>query len=624
MKSYLFLFTIGPVQSFIAQARKTQDLFGGSRLLSDLCRIGARAFERYGTSAKGEIIFPSIQSASIPNRFMGKIDLEDDEQQAVGKAVQTAIEAAWMDIAKTALEKFGFDIAQEPFLEMQLSQHLEIHWAAHSLPDAQAESYRLGYRKLVQNLNANKLVRPFEQNIFGQGESGRKCSIDGERNVVIYRKTQSQENESISVLQDKFLFSRNNRVVEYGGKTGVALRFLQPGEGLSAVSITKRCYPNFEKTQFGSTANVALLQTLKVCTSNAGDSALFTQYAQLFDKEDDVFSMNGQLLYEDNLTPEYFRKQGIKPDKLKKAKEQQKILSDVLKKNGRSWDKYYAIIVSDGDQMGAWWSGQNLQPEAVLSDFHKDLSYKLALFAAHVTKEIEANDLGKVVYAGGDDFLGMFPLQHLFTVLFMLRNQYHEIVHKPLEGYRAAGANLTFSTGVSIAHYKEPLSLVLTKARKLEKEAKNWRSPAKNCFALGVIPGSGQITETVLPFEHLEMMHHIYDALSADFSSAFITKLRMECNTLMGREGKHALPKALSTQVIPQLVKRYIDRACNLAAGNDKLDKIKADAILNLQAQVHHLSEIIGFNAMLDTLEIIDFMERQTRLQPIQLSAPSL
>ena len=27
---YLFLFTIGPVQSFIAQARKTRDLYAGS------------------------------------------------------------------------------------------------------------------------------------------------------------------------------------------------------------------------------------------------------------------------------------------------------------------------------------------------------------------------------------------------------------------------------------------------------------------------------------------------------------------------------------------------------------------------------------------------------------------
>lgn len=36
MKNYLFLFTISPVQSFISQARKVQDLAAGSKLLSDL------------------------------------------------------------------------------------------------------------------------------------------------------------------------------------------------------------------------------------------------------------------------------------------------------------------------------------------------------------------------------------------------------------------------------------------------------------------------------------------------------------------------------------------------------------------------------------------------------------
>ena len=33
---YLFLFTIGPVQGFIAQARKTRDLYAGSAILGEI------------------------------------------------------------------------------------------------------------------------------------------------------------------------------------------------------------------------------------------------------------------------------------------------------------------------------------------------------------------------------------------------------------------------------------------------------------------------------------------------------------------------------------------------------------------------------------------------------------
>jgi len=39
MNKYLFLFTISPVQSFIAQARKTKDLYDGSKLLTDLIKV---------------------------------------------------------------------------------------------------------------------------------------------------------------------------------------------------------------------------------------------------------------------------------------------------------------------------------------------------------------------------------------------------------------------------------------------------------------------------------------------------------------------------------------------------------------------------------------------------------
>jgi len=38
--THLFLFTIGPVQSFIAQARKVQDLAAGSQMLSDFFLLG--------------------------------------------------------------------------------------------------------------------------------------------------------------------------------------------------------------------------------------------------------------------------------------------------------------------------------------------------------------------------------------------------------------------------------------------------------------------------------------------------------------------------------------------------------------------------------------------------------
>ena len=39
---YLFLASIGPVQSFIASARRTRDLWFGSMLLSELAKAAAK------------------------------------------------------------------------------------------------------------------------------------------------------------------------------------------------------------------------------------------------------------------------------------------------------------------------------------------------------------------------------------------------------------------------------------------------------------------------------------------------------------------------------------------------------------------------------------------------------
>jgi len=60
---HLFLFTISPVQSFIAQARKTQDLYAGSRILSELMKFAHKYITDNDKNA--EIIFPQITNDKV-------------------------------------------------------------------------------------------------------------------------------------------------------------------------------------------------------------------------------------------------------------------------------------------------------------------------------------------------------------------------------------------------------------------------------------------------------------------------------------------------------------------------------------------------------------------------------
>jgi CRISPR-associated protein Cmr2 len=54
MKSHLIAISIGPVQDFIAAARRTRDLWFGSHMLSEIAKAAALAVHNAG----GELIFP--------------------------------------------------------------------------------------------------------------------------------------------------------------------------------------------------------------------------------------------------------------------------------------------------------------------------------------------------------------------------------------------------------------------------------------------------------------------------------------------------------------------------------------------------------------------------------------
>jgi hypothetical protein len=82
--------------------------------------------------------------------------------------------------------------------------------------------------------------------------------------------------------------------------------------------------------------------------------------------------------------------------------------------------------------------------------------------------------MGRTVYAGGDDFLGFVNLNSLLTVIEDLRKLFNELVNLPLKQFKNKyGETISFSAGICVAHYKEPLSIVLQQARLAQKIAKS-------------------------------------------------------------------------------------------------------------------------------------------------------
>jgi CRISPR-associated protein Cmr2 len=63
--TFLFIATIGPVQPFIASARRTRDLYLGSTLLSELSKAAARKIAEQGDGRVYFVSFPNHRFSEV-------------------------------------------------------------------------------------------------------------------------------------------------------------------------------------------------------------------------------------------------------------------------------------------------------------------------------------------------------------------------------------------------------------------------------------------------------------------------------------------------------------------------------------------------------------------------------
>lgn len=608
MTNHLLLFTIGPVQSFIAQARKTQDLFAGSQLLSNLLKTAMDELEKSYPNV--DFIFPKPQEGkdiSYPNRFIASIeganesDLEKLGNSLKEKVITTFKNKFYVDAAREA----GITIEQKDCYCKQLNGFLDINWVI--LP-YEENDYQTKYKEIERTLGAVKSVRTFTQ----LEERGRKCSLCGERNVLFYHPTKGKNgnDKKPAHIQEDAIPIKNNK--------------LTSGEGLCAVCFTKRFYTprhpeqseGFQTTDssatpqndrsFPSTAGIALMDSLKKLDSN-----LLSQYKDFFKG----YTFDEQLYFDENLSDSYFKKNGLVglKDKLPDIKKKNEEIKKAAKSKDLKLNKYYAIIALDGDNMGKWLSGSEefLKPGTDLLKFQKDLSQNLGNYAKKAN-DIIAEPKGKLVYSGGDDVLAFVNLNHLTDVLKDLRTNFPKF-----GGTKESSA----SCGVAIAHYKIPLGEVLKRARKMEKAAKE--KGDRNAFGIAVLKHSGEIEETVFKWNFdlpekcnryegcngvntICLLSELIDYLKKEeFSNTFIKSLNIELYKLMDNEGKIDNPKA--DDIINIELQRLLERS------RDKNKDITKEQAKQLAERIYKLYESKSDDVQnfLSFLNIADFLHRE-------------
>jgi len=178
-KTYLHLVQIGPVQSFIAAARRTQDLYVGSRLLSTLAGTGVQAAHHAGA----ELLFPVFTESgrlpeSIPHRFAF---LSERDPEQVVKDVEKAIRDHWRDAiaapVRDWLQRNAGPGEWEKVFDRQVESWLEFYCVA--VP--YRGEHGACYQQAVVALNARKQARHFPQ----VDEPGGKCTLTGAQAALL-------------------------------------------------------------------------------------------------------------------------------------------------------------------------------------------------------------------------------------------------------------------------------------------------------------------------------------------------------------------------------------------------------------------------------------------------------
>ncbi|MBD3339172.1 MAG: type III-B CRISPR-associated protein Cas10/Cmr2 [Candidatus Lokiarchaeota archaeon] len=504
---YLLIFTIGPVQSFIAQARKTRDLHAGSLLLSKLIKdVGNEAIKKYNATPlfparklfEENDIITKNEISSLPNRFVMFIDNAN-----AGKCLEQYARIQFR--IKMLNHIFQNNNCPSSCLS-QVENFLQIYWIVYPIAGL---SYLSAYEKASLQLGAVKNTRIFQQS----SEVGRKCSLCGERTAFFYYSSHRNANKK---LKSGHFLHRYFALDAVNLKNKIDFGFTE-GEGLCTICYYKRSFEDKrKKSYYYSTAKIALLDAL-----NSIKESMAKEYEKIFNNKFDE-----QLYFEENLTKSYFTKQDIPLSILTKAQNGQKKIVTAIKEQNQDLTKYYALIILDGDNMGKWFSGRWLYDKERLEDFHKFVTNELTNYAAKVQTDYVTDKHGQLVYTGGDDVLAFINLNHIFDVTKKLFKNFPRFNNNESIKIKS-GKSAHPSCGIVIAHYKTPLSEVLKWARMMEKKAKGLKD--KHGIGVAAITHSGTIKQCIFKYNpHFNTFKNIVFGFKNHYSDRFIFVLKEE------------------------------------------------------------------------------------------------
>ena len=470
----VLVLAIGPVQPFIAAARRTRDLWFGSHLLSQLALAVTQAVQANAPGA--QFIFPAVAAGgneSLTSGVSNKIvcllpagTSPGDVAAAARLAALQRLEQAGQDCL-AALGKRGCAIEASRFVT-QLGQVLEFFSGWATQPDLGEQAYLAAYREAQRMLDARKRLRNFAPNATA-GRGLPLSSLDALAETVI-------PDQGADHLRRVF--------------------GIDPREALDALGMIKRVLGR-EKA-FPAVTRVAL-QPWVAQWSDAQCTALSTWLEPL--ESADLAQRNacskGDPLARLRWDCEVLltsRRQALQLQSPRGGAASAALdglttflCSDAGKTLGLPIDEsvYVAMLLADGDRMGALLSDARNSLQ-----HHQALSGQLAGFAGQAHGLVSKLG-GACIYSGGDDVMALLPVATALIAARRLADAFATCV----QAAQGAGP-ATLSVGVAIAHVMTPLGRLRQLAEQAQKLAKKGHPPderqgLRNALGVVIKPRNG-------------------------------------------------------------------------------------------------------------------------------------
>lgn len=495
---YLTIIQHGPVQDFIHTARRTDDYWAGSFLLSYITTHIIKKLKDKG----GEIVSPGHDNdplatailkdapikddalqPSLPNRVIGIVDSQDTN--TLKKSLNEIKDNVLDEIVKR-FEKAETTITENPasVSRGQVKDMFEFYF---SFIEYNSSCYGNLLEKAEHALTTRKNIRNFNRFIA----KGYKCTQCGIREPLRDNVSTNPDNPFVSLSTLKNYWKKL--------RTGHYTYTFKDNERLCAVCAGKRIL----REQFGpggipSTSTIAIsawlseivnkLEDKKVCNfiyklNNKIIPYKGTRVQGNSNKSNLLFGIEGSCFFSDSYSR--FEKDCSSDDEKSAVQEAKKALEEMLEGHSKP-PKYYTILSIDGDSMGRKIRSLNDREK------HKEVSKQLSGFTKYVYETIKSSYHGYVVYYGGDEGMILLPLSETLGFMNMIRKEFTKQI-------TSDGESFTLSIGAAIVHHQAPLGRGLKAANEALRQAKKIKG--KNAFSFNIHMRSGSQTFCASPWE---------------------------------------------------------------------------------------------------------------------------